>query len=170
MTDSTSLDPLYLCLDQGGHASRALVFDCRGRLVQQARRPLLPEQPAVDRVEYSALALLDSLRESVVEVIAGLGERSHLLVAAGLATQRSNIVCWDKQTGDPLSPILSWQDRRHAQWLEQFSAQATQIHQLTGLALSPHYGASKLRWCLDNLPAVQQARDTGRLLFGPMAA
>ena len=170
MTASPSQNTLYLCLDQGGHASRALVFDHRGRLMQQARRPLRPEQPAADRVEYPAVALLDSLRESLVEVIAGLGERRQQLVAAGLATQRANVVCWDRHSGEPLSPILSWQDRRHAGWLEQFTARAGQIHQLTGLALSPHYGASKLRWCLDNLPAVQQARDSGRLMFGPMAA
>ena len=33
------------------------------------------------------------------------------------------------------------------------------VHRATGLFLSPHYGASKLRWALDNLPAVREARD-----------
>ena len=41
---------------------------------------------------------------------------------------------------------------------------------LTGLQLSPHYGASKLRWCLDHLPAVRSAAAQSRLRAGPLAA
>lgn len=36
--------------------------------------------------------------------------------------------------------------------------------------MSPHYGASKLRWCLNHLPAVQQALAADRLVFGPLAS
>ena len=38
----------------------------------------------------------------------------------------------------------------------------------TGLFLSPHYGASKLRWALDHVPAVAQAALDGSLAWGPM--
>ncbi len=44
------------------------------------------------------------------------------------------------------------------------------IHSITGLMLSAHYGASKLRWCLDHVPAVQAAAQSGRLACGPLAA
>ena len=33
------------------------------------------------------------------------------------------------------------------------------VHRATGLFLSPHYGASKLRWALDHLAAVRAAHD-----------
>ena len=36
--------------------------------------------------------------------------------------------------------------------------------------LSPHYGASKLRWALENLPAVSAARAAGTLCWGPQAS
>ncbi|MDR9436374.1 MAG: FGGY family carbohydrate kinase [Thiohalophilus sp.] len=163
-------DPLYLCLDQGGHASRALVFDARGRQQCHARQPLVAEQSAQGRIEYPAEALLDSLRTCLDDILQQLGAQRQRLTAAALATQRSNIVCWDHDSGAALSPIISWQDRRNADWLQQFEPQAARIHALTGLPLSPHYGASKLRWCLDNLPAVQQAQREGRLRLGPMAA
>lgn len=165
-----SSDKLYLCLDQGGHASRAFVFDDRGRTVCQSWQPLTPVHSDTDTVEYSAPELLDSLRHCVDEVVTKLGERKPQLVAAGLATQRSNIACWDKIDGKPLGPVISWQDRRHRKWLQQFQEHADHIHEVTGLYLSPHYGASKLRWCLDNLPAVQQARQAQRLMLGPMAS
>jgi glycerol kinase len=44
------------------------------------------------------------------------------------------------------------------------------VHRATGLYLSPHYGASKLRWALDNLPAVRKGRDTATLAWGPMTS
>jgi glycerol kinase len=40
---------------------------------------------------------------------------------------------------------------------------------ITGLVLSPHYGVSKLRWCLEHLPAVAAAQKEGKLMFGPLA-
>ncbi|MFO8024885.1 FGGY family carbohydrate kinase [Thiohalophilus sp.] len=163
-------EPLYLCLDQGGHASRALVFDARGRQRCHARQPLVAEQSASGHIEYPADALLDSLRACIDDILQQLGTQGQQLTAAALATQRSNIVCWDHDSGAALSPIISWQDRRNADWLQQFEPQAGRIHTLTGLPLSPHYGASKLRWCLDNLSAVQQAQREGRLRLGPMAA
>ncbi|WP_455203962.1 FGGY-family carbohydrate kinase, partial [Kaarinaea lacus] len=43
-------------------------------------------------------------------------------------------------------------------------------HQSTGLRLTAHYGASKLHWCLQHLPAVKQAFDENRLAWGPMAS
>jgi glycerol kinase len=43
------------------------------------------------------------------------------------------------------------------------------VHHLTGLPLSPHYGASKIRWCLDHLPAVRSAAAQGRLRAAPLA-
>ena len=55
-------------------------------------------------------------------------------------------------------------------WLPQFSPQAEAIRKATGLYLSAHYGASKLRWCLDNLPAVGEALRGGYLACGPLAA
>jgi glycerol kinase len=44
------------------------------------------------------------------------------------------------------------------------------IRRRTGLVPSPHYGAGKLRWCLDNLPAVQRAAKRGNLAMGPLAS
>lgn len=162
--------PLCLALDQGGHASRALVFDARGAVVARSLVEVASTHPAEDRVEQDPEGLVASLNSAVAQCAAALGTRVGDIAAAGLATQRSSIVCWDRETGRALSPVLSWQDRRAAHWLESFRARAAEITQRTGLVLSPHYGASKLRWCLDHLPAVAQAQQAGRLAFGPLAS
>ncbi|MDH5570242.1 MAG: FGGY family carbohydrate kinase [Gammaproteobacteria bacterium] len=163
-------DDLYLAIDQGGQSSRAIIFDQRGQIIAQAQRDVEAYQPGPDRLEYEPLAMLDSISQSIDDVLNQLGERRYKITAAGLATQRSNICCWDRQTGDALSPILSWQDRRAHKWLQQFQSQTESIHKKTGLFMTAHYGASKLRWCLDNIPSVQQAYEEHTLALGPMAS
>jgi glycerol kinase len=162
--------PLYLALDQGGHASRALVFDARGVAQARSLREVQVHHPQPDWVEQDPEELVVSLREATREVLRELGARAVQIVSAGLATQRSSIVCWDRATGQALSPVISWQDRRAHAWLARFAPHAEAIHATTGLMLSAHYGASKLRWCLDHLPAVAQAETEGRLAFGPLAS
>ena len=161
---------LYLCIDQGGHASRVLVFNQQGDLVIQASQNIEARHTPEGYIEYDAAELLDSIQSPLRTVLTELGDRLHDIKAAGLATQRSNVVCWDSNTGQALSPIISWQDRRGAAQLPPLKSHAEQIQSTTGLFLSAHYGASKLRWCLDNLPAVQDALAEQRLSLGPMAS
>ena len=159
---------LYLCLDQGGHASRALVFDDYGKLHAQAFCNIDTHRDGA-RVEHDPEQLVASLRSAASEALAQLGSSAVYLVAAALATQRSSIVCWERDSGRALSPVISWQDTRAARWLEAFAAEQDRVHAITGLVLSPHYGVSKLRWCLDHLPAVRAAKGS-KLVFGPLAS
>ena len=160
----------YLSIDQGGQTSRVQIYDDRCRLISQAHRTVSIRRPRANHAEYDARELLDSLHGTIDAAVAQLGTRRVRLCAAALATQRSNVVCWDKFSGTPLSPVISWQDRRNADWLQQFSAAEDHIHRTTGLFSSAHYGAGKLHWCLHHLPAVRQARIAGRLAMGPMSS
>lgn len=162
--------PLYLALDQGGHASRALVFDHNGAVRAKGLCELNVAHPRDAWVEQDPEAMVGSIRRAIAQALDVLGERRAAISAAGLATQRSSVVCWDRITGAPLTPVISWQDRRAHAWLKGFNGHAEEIHRRTGLMLSAHYGASKLRWCLDHLPEVKQAQDRGRLAFGPLAS
>lgn len=160
----------FLVIDQGGHASRAIVFEQDGTPIAQAVAEIRAHTPQMDWMEYDAEALVASVVTAISDVVAQLGERQAGLQAAGLVTQRSNVVCWNRASGAALSPIISWQDRRMAGWLRQFEDRAQWVHEKTGLFLTPHYGASKLRWCLDHLPQINQALDDGSLAWGSMAS
>jgi len=99
----------YLALDQGGHASRAILFDAAGEKLDEAFAPIATHRDADgDIVEHDPAELIDSLRR----VIAGVGARAraagHDIAAAGLATQRSSMACWSRSTGTALSPVISW--------------------------------------------------------------
>ena len=159
-----------LALDQGGHASRAVAFDTRGRELAAAHVPVATSRDGTDVVEQDPVELVRSLQVAAQDACDAEATRALPALSAGLATQRSTIVCWERSSGRPLTSAISWQDRRNAAWLERLNPAAAAIREKTGLVLSPHYGASKLRWCLDNVPAVQRAARSNDLAAGPLAS
>jgi glycerol kinase len=162
---------LYLALDQGGTSSRAVLFDTSGREVASALVPVSTLHPAPGRVEHDPEELVRTLLTAARDACESPLAVDRPIAAAGLATQRSTIVCWDRETGAALGPAISWQDRRHAQWLEaHLGDRAAWVRELTGLPLSPHYGASKLRWSLDESAPVRLALRDARLAAGPLAS
>ena len=163
-------EPLYLAIDQGTHASRAVVLDATGGVVATGTRDIGLARPGPDRAEQDGEEMVSSIYAAVSHALEPLGDRRDDVVAAGIASQRASCVCWDARGGRPLSPVFSWQDRRAHAWLRQFEPQAEEVHRKTGLFLSAHYGASKLRWALDNLPAVREAMAAGTLCWGPQAS
>jgi len=162
--------PLTLAIDQGTHASRALVFDARGEIVARGEREIGLTRPQADWAEQDGEEIVASVHAAVSQAARALGPRARDLALAGLSSQRASCVCWDRASGAPLSPVFSWQDRRMHAWIDALAAHGDDVHRRTGLFLSPHYGASKLRWALDHLPTVRQALDAGRLAWGPMAS
>ena len=159
---------LALAIDQGTHASRALVVDASGRVLSSGAREIALARPQPDWAEQDGEEIVASIVDAIGEA---LGARKDDISCAGLSSQRSTVVCWDRASGRPLSPVYSWQDRRAHAWISSLEAEhGDAVHAKTGLYLSPHYGASKLRWALDHLPAVRAARDAGTLAWGPMAS
>ena len=161
-----------LALDQGSHASRACIFDAHGALLANATVPVATRHPAPLQVEQDAVELLESVRAAATQALHAARARQPglELVAAGLAVQRSTLVCCSRRDGSALTPALSWQDQRNAAWLAGLAAHAPRVRELTGLPMSPHYGASKLRWCLDHLVPVARAAAAGDLLAAPLAS
>jgi glycerol kinase len=161
-----------LALDQGSHASRAVVFDAAGGECAAAEAPVATVRRGADQVEHDAEELLASVRVAAAAALRAARQAVPDLdiVAAGLATQRSTIVACERGSLRPLTAAISWQDRRNAAWLEGLRPHEMRIRTLTGLPLSAHYGASKIRWCLDHVPAVRAAAARGELLMLPLAA
>jgi len=159
-----------LVIDQGTHSTRAIVFDARGQLLASARRPVSLDARSHTEIEQSADEILDSMHGVIDAVLADPAVDIKRIHAAGLATQRSSVVAWDRDTGRPLSPVISWQDRRTAASIDRLEEHEADVEAITGLHLSPHYGGGKLQWLLRESPAVRDARAAGTLLAGPLAS
>lgn len=157
---------MFLCLDQGTHASRALLINQQGAVVATATQSVALNRLDDYHVEQDPMEIFDSLFQVIAEILQ-CGAKPQ---KAALACQRSSIVCWRRSTGEPLSPVLSWQDRRAAQQLESIRQEEDKVRRLTGLPLSPHYGASKIAWCIEHLPEVQQAQKSADLVCSPLSS
>jgi glycerol kinase len=173
LSPASADEPLYLAIDQGTHASRAVVLDAQARVLAQGACEIGLVRPQADRAEQDGEEMVASIRTAIelaLRALQAAGGRASAIVAAGLASQRASCICWDRLDGRPLSPLFSWQDRRAHLWLRDLEPYAEDVHRKTGLFLSAHYGASKLRWALDHLPAVRAAREAGTLCWGPQAS
>jgi glycerol kinase len=159
-----------LVVDQGSHASKALIYSDDGELLADTESAVETFHPEPGWVEHDAEALLASVPTAVTHAIAEANLAPNVIRRAGLATQRSTVVAWDAVTGRALSPALSWRDTRYAAWLARLNIDRQKVRRITGLVPSPHYGASKLRWCLDQLPDVTKALGQGRLRMGPLSS
>ena len=153
-----------LAIDQGTHASRALLFDSHGRRIASHHVPVTLRRPQANRAEQDPGEILESVREAIAQTVRFLppAERNHIR-ACGLTTQRSTVLAW-QANGAPLSAAISWQDTRAAPLVAALRDHATDIREQSGLPLSPHYGASKLHWLF------QLLADEPELRLGPLAS
>ena len=106
---------VYVAIDQGGHATRASAFAADGTIEGAAFVTI-----ATQRTRSATSSTIRT--EIVASVGTALAELARIVpatrwAAAGLAVQRSSIVCWDAEDGRPLAPVISWQDTRGAAWL-----------------------------------------------------
>lgn len=86
----------------------------------------------------------------------------------GVCSQRSSFLIWEDFTGQPLTPLISWQDTRGASSCEAMRPHENQIRELTGLPLTPYYFAPKLRVMLQEHPAWRSRLERGELRVGTL--
>ena len=151
-----------LSIDAGSQSVRTALFNTAGKCLstcQQRCAPLVDQTT----VQQDPRAILAAVR-SCLERLAWEGE----VLAAAIVSQGASAACYRRTDGRWLSPVISWQDRRGADYLTPMSLDSEQVHARTGLPLSCHYGATKLRWCLEQLPQVAQAHRENDLAAGPL--
>ncbi|MCW8934681.1 MAG: FGGY family carbohydrate kinase [Gammaproteobacteria bacterium] len=158
---------LTLVIDQGSHASRLALFTETGEINYLKSCSISTSNPEELFYEQDANEILKSLETLLNDIP---NELIQTIKNAGLCTQRSSIVAWNKTTGKPLSPVISWRDTRSQPLINQLSDSAPIIRQTTGLPLSAHYSAGKIRWLLDNNSTVKRANKKGELCISPLAS
>lgn len=89
-------------------------------------------------------------------------------IPLGMASQRSSFLFWERDSGSPLSTLVSWQDRRALAWCEARRDQERWITDRTGLPLSPHYAGPKAAVMLQDDRALRRMAAAGEALFGTL--
>jgi glycerol kinase len=107
-----------------------------------------------------------SVVEAARECLAAAGG-SHI-VAIGISNQRESAVVWERRSGAPVGPAITWQCRRTAAFCDDLRRRglAEMVAQRSGLQLDPLFSASKIRWLLDHTPDGPARAAAGDLCAG----
>ena len=142
---------LILAIDQGTTNTKALLVDPAGSVVAARSVRVRVSFPQPGWVESDGLELWRTVEDAVSACLQGVdGAR---IAAVAIANQRESVLVWDRATGLPLGPVVSWQCRRSAALCEAVAAvtDAGMVRARTGLDLDPMFSASKARWLLDHV-------------------
>ncbi|MGZ4270275.1 MAG: FGGY family carbohydrate kinase [Solirubrobacteraceae bacterium] len=156
-----------LGIDEGTSAVKAVLFDAQLRPVREARRAKRTTHPRPGWVEQDGEDVLRAVVEAVAEVLADApGE----VVACGLDHQGESVLAWDAETGAPLTPVVTWQDKRSQEVLDRLARRETRVRERSGLPFDPYFSAAKLAWLLERDGALARAREAGTLRMGTVDA
>jgi glycerol kinase len=155
-----------LSFDQGTTSCRAIVFDRLGHIVKVAQQEFKQYYPHSGWVEQDAQEIWEVQLLVTRQATQGIDPRQ--IAAIGVTNQRETTVVWDRVTGKPLHPAIVWQCRRSTSICEalQAAGMGEQIRDKTGLILDPYFSGTKLKWLLDEHPAIRQKAQRGEVLFG----
>ncbi|MCI4125822.1 FGGY family carbohydrate kinase, partial [Dickeya dianthicola] len=120
--------------------------------------------------EQDGEALLAGSFAVVREVMEQLGAAR--VAALAVSNQRETVIGWQRDTGRPISPALSWQCSRSAPFCEQLrrDQQEAAVRAATGLPVAPLFSGSKMRWLLDNTPDGHARAARGEICLGTIDA
>jgi glycerol kinase len=156
-------DNLLLGIDEGTTGVKAALFDAELNEVAVARRDKVNRHPQPGWVEQDGNEVLTAVVEAVAELLESApGE----VVACGLDHQGESVLAWDADSGEPLSPIVVWQDKRSQEVLDRLADREEEVKAASGLPFDPYFSAAKLAWLLEHDEDVKRARDAGTLRMG----
>ncbi|MGC5016198.1 FGGY family carbohydrate kinase [Streptosporangium sp. DT93] len=161
-----STGPLVLAVDQGTGSTKALLVDGDGRIVSRGSAPVSESRPLPGWVEQSAEEIWESVRRAVADCVdPALAPR---VAGIGLSDQRESLVLWERRTGRPVGPLLSWQDRRTAGRCRALAATGAgpAVRAASGMPLDPMFSALKARWLLDTHDPDRRRSLAGELCLG----
>ncbi len=156
---------LLLGIDEGTSAVKAVLYDSDLRPLAEARREKRLAYPRPGWVEQDPDEVLSAVVDAVGELLAHASEP---VTACGLDHQGESVLAWETDTGRPLTPIVTWQDKRSQEVLDRLEAagHGEEVRRRSGMPLDPYFSAGKLAWLLEHDTGVQQALEAGRLRMG----
>ena len=145
-----------LVIDAGTSNLRVAEVSEEGKILNRLTAPSPLDKPVEGLAELDAQLLADTALEMAADVLAETHRAGRKAQAIGITNQRATTILWDKNSGQPVAPALSWQDLR--------TLGDCLALQSDGFRLAPNESATKLAWLLRETRG--QAKDS--LCFGTL--
>jgi glycerol kinase len=162
----------FLAIDQSTSATKAVLFDALGRVVDRASREHRQIYPQPGWVEHDAEEIWQNLLAVVGEVA---GRQTNAMAEAAsisITNQRETVVVFERDTGRPLANAIVWQCRRADEVCKELRAAGIEqtVRAKTGLKLDTYFSAPKLKWLIENERAIAEMLQSGEALVGTIDA
>ncbi|WP_428541683.1 FGGY family carbohydrate kinase [Profundibacter sp.] len=150
----------FAAIDQGTTSTRGYVLDESGTGGIVCSRKHRQIYPQTGWVEHDPEELLGNVLKCI--------EAAGVVDAIGIANQGESCLAWHAETGEAISPVLVWQDRRTESTIARLKSDGAEELTLAkaGLPLDPYFSASKLAWILQNIPEARILLAQGKLRLG----
>ena len=153
-----------VALDLGSTSIKAGLLDQQGNLSGIVSQPVPPVQAQGGRYESDALAYAETADQVLQTCLA----QAEGFPPLGLCSQRSSFLIWEKSSGKPVTPLISWQDNRGAESCVALQKQESFITALSGLRLTPYFFATKLHVVLQENPGWREKLQSGVWMTGTL--
>ncbi len=146
-----------LAIDEGTTGVRAMIFDQQSALVGSAYEEIPAAFPRPGWMEQDPLHIWEATQRVVGDALGAARLQVTDLAAIGVATQRATTVVWERATGLPVYPAISWQDARTAERVSELLGHGVFTNALAS--------ATKLEWVLRQRDGLGRGA-AGELCFG----
>lgn len=152
-----------LGIDQGTTQSTAVVVNEMGELVEKNSVQLPARFPQAGWVEQDPWDILRTIKDVCLPLLA-----NYEISAVGFDNQGETFVLWERDTGQPVTPAIVWQDTRGESICNLLAPRVdpAELRQKTGLLLDSYFSAPKLKWVFETYPQLRQQAHAGKLKFG----
>ena len=157
-------EPFVLAIDQGTSSTKAIAVDSDGAVLARGGAPLQLISSRPGWVEQDPRAVLESVQSALIDLSRHVELDS--AVCLGISNQRESLLLWERVSGNPVSPVISWQDRRTINLVQELSWAADEVRSISGLPLDPMFSAVKARWILDEYDPDRVRSMAGELVLG----
>lgn len=140
---------VILAIDEGTTNSKAVLVSKSGNIVASSASPVPTQHPQSGWVQQDADEIWTATQIAVTNCISQVPDAD--IIALGISNQRESILIWDRKSGAPLGPVITWQCRRTADAcaaLRQAGHEPTVISR-TGLPLDPLFPPTKAAWLIE---------------------
>lgn len=112
------------------------MFDLALSPIASVRRDKRTSHPGEGLIEQDPVEVLDAVVDAVAYLLDEVPDAE--VVACGLDHQGESVLAWDRKSGKPLSPVVTWQDKRSQQLLDTFDPQTlATVSERSGLPVDP---------------------------------
>ena len=145
---------MILSIDQGTTNTKAALVDEAGQVVASGSASVGLASPRPGWVEQDADEIWSSVLTAVADCRAAGPDSA--LAGVTVANQRESVVAWRRSTGEPLGPVIGWQDQRTAPRCTRLATPEAdeRVRARTGLRIDAMFSGPKFRWLLDQLEDV----------------